>query len=59
MIFIVKITMQVLECSLRRSDANWVTKATIVNTGLVLAGALLPPRAVDLILRVLNPTEKA
>jgi len=45
--------------SLRRSDANWATKATMLETGLVLAGALLPPRAVDLTLRVLNPTEKA
>src|SRR6218665_2460995 len=45
--------------SLRRSEANWATKATMLETGLVLAGTLLPPRAVDLTLRVLNPPEKA
>ena len=42
-----------------RTDPCWATRATMLDTGLVLAGSLLPQRTTDLTLRVLNPTGQA
>src|SRR6218665_4164919 len=45
--------------NLQSNVGSWATKARALDTGLLVAGSLLPPRAVDLTLRVLNPTDKA
>src|SRR6218665_637613 len=45
--------------NLKEKPSTWATKASLLDTGLIVAGSLLPKRAVDLTLRVLNPTDKA
>ena len=45
--------------NLKADESAWATKPTILSTGLVIAGTLLPKRETDLTLRVMNPTERA
>ena len=37
---------------------QWATQPTVLDTGLIIAGTLLPDRTTDLTLRVMNPTNK-
>src|SRR6218665_664524 len=41
------------------NDSSWATRPTVLNTGLVVAGAVLPKRTTGLTMRVLNPTDRA
>src|SRR6218665_457012 len=43
---------------LTSDEAGWATQATVLDSGLIIAGVVLPNRAIDLTLRVLNPTTK-
>src|SRR5678815_1032474 len=44
---------------LSNEDKKWATRPQLLESGLVVAGTLLPDRTDDLIMRVLNPTVHA
>ena len=43
---------------LRSQDSQWATQPQVLNSGLVIAGTLLPERILDLPVRVMNPTHQ-
>lgn len=44
--------------NLKPTRAQWATQPTILKAGLMVAATLLPERAMDLTLRVMNPTNQ-
>lgn len=44
---------------LQQRRSQWATQAKQLETGLIVAGTLLPPRELDLVIRVMNPTRHA
>jgi len=43
---------------LEATETPWATHTTALASGLIIAGAVMPGRATDLTMRVLNPTDK-
>lgn len=44
--------------NLKTSATQWATRSKLLPSGLVVAGTLLPQRAFDLAVRVMNPTDR-
>src|SRR6218665_1556158 len=43
---------------MKTSTTQWATRSQLLPSGLVVAGTLLPQRALDLAIRVMNPTDR-
>lgn len=44
--------------NLNVNKSQWATQPTVLDTGLIVAGTLLPDRTRDLTVRIMNPTNK-
>ena len=45
--------------NLQVEDKSWATQPKVLDSGLVVAGTLLPSRTLDIAVRVLNPTRRS